>query len=223
MTSTGASLVVVAGLGAAAACGTALLARQAARLALPTRGRGALLLFASTSIALPLVGPIALALLMRRLARPEARPLPRTVRVPLAGLAERAAASAEPPRDAARGNLEARLRFDPDPTHRLAAVLATRRLHAPGDAVRLLKLGLRDHQEDVRLMAHALLADRDQAAFREIGDLERELAAAGPELRGRLARLLSEALSDVCAAGLVSGELQNVTLRRARLLLEGAR
>lgn len=216
-----ATLASVAVWGAAAASSSVLLSRQAARLGLVGRGRGAAVLFAATSLVLPLVGPIALARLMKRLARPEARPLPRTVRVPLAGLADRAAAAAEAPADGARGNLEARLRFDPDPAHRLAAVLATRRLHAPADAVRLLKLGLRDRQEDVRLMAHALLADRDRAAFQEIDGLERELAAAPPHLRGRLARLLSEALSEICAAGLVSGELENVTLRRARALLEG--
>jgi hypothetical protein len=213
------TLVVLGAQAAIAACSTALLVRHASRRGFG--GRAAVVLFASASLLLPLVGPLALALLMNRLARPEARPLPRTVRVPLAGLADRTAAAG--PGDSLRGNLEARLRFDPDPAHRVAAVLATRSLHAPGDAVRLLKLGLRDRHEDVRLMAHALLADRDRIAFREVDELERELAQAPDDRRGRLSRLLSEALSDVCAAGLVSGELENLTLRRARALLDGAR
>jgi len=209
-------------LAAVAAASAALLARHATRLGLAAPGRGTWVLFASTSVVLPLVGPLALGRLMTRLARLQARPLPRTVQVPLAGLADRVEAGPAPLGEPGRGNLEARLRFDPEPAHRLTAVLATRRLDAPADAVRLLKLGLRDRHEDVRLMAHALLADRDQAAFREIDALDREMSVAAAGLRGRLARLLSEALSDVCAAGLVSGELENVTRRRARALLDGA-
>jgi hypothetical protein len=212
-------LAVLGGLGAVAAFSTALLDRQAARLGLG-RGRGGRLLFACASAALPLVGPLALALLMRRLARPEARPQPRPVQVPLANLADRLSVMTDVPAEGPRGNLEARLRFDPDPANRVAAVLATRRLR-PGDAIRLLKLGLRDRHEDVRLLAHALLADRDQRAFRAIDELEHELAIASADRRGRLASLLAEALSDLCTTGLVSGELESATRRRAQALLDG--
>jgi hypothetical protein len=216
-----AALLACVGLALAAACGTLLLARQADRLGFDRGHRGAWLLFAGTSLALPVVGPAALALLMRGLARREGQTPAGIVSVPLAGLPDRVSALREPQLPAGPGSLEARLRFDPAPAHRIAAVLATRRLQLPADAVRLLKLALRDRQEDVRLLAHALLADRDRRAFREIDELEAELAGAHSERRGRLASVLAEALSDVCDAGLVSGELESLTRRRARALREG--
>jgi hypothetical protein len=118
------------------------------------------------------------------------------------------------------GSLEARLRFDPAPASRIAAVLATRRLQAAGDATRLLRLALRDRHEDVRLLAHALLEDRDRQAFRRIEELERALVTATGERAGSIGCRLAEALCDLCEFGLVSGELETFTLRRARGLLE---
>ncbi len=213
-----AAILGCVGLGAAAAAGAWLLERQAGRLGFD--GRSGRLLFACASVTLPVVGPAALALLMRRLARRDDRGLSGMVRLPLADLADRLSAAPEPGLPVGRGSLEARLRFDPAPAHRIAAVLAARRLQAPADAVRLLKLALRDRHEDVRLLAHALLADRDHRAFRQIDQLEAELASAPGERRGRVAALLAEALTDVCDAGLVSGELESLTRRRARAVLE---
>jgi hypothetical protein len=206
-------------LGATAA--TAFLSRRAERLGLGGPGRA--LLFAIVSVVLPLVGPAALAILVVRLARAHALAEATRASAPLTALGGVLVLPTEAPADIGRGSLEARLRFDPDPASRVAAVLATRRLGAPADAIRLLKLALRDRHEDVRLLAHALLDDRDRHAFGAIEALERALAAAPPARRGPLELLLGEALCELCASGLVSGELESATLRRARALIEAAR
>jgi hypothetical protein len=208
---------------AGAASAAMFLSRRSKRLGLASV-RGAWLLFAATSFLLPVIGPVSLAALLARVARRHDQPRAKLARAPLSDVASAVPLPAEVAAvGIGRGSLEARLRFDPAPASRIAAVLATRRLPAPADAARLLKVALRDRQEDVRLLAHALLEDRDRQAFRRIDELERELATAAPDRRGAIACLLAEALCDLCAAGLVSGELESFTLRRARALLEEAR
>jgi hypothetical protein len=207
-------------LGAASAA--AFLSRRADRLLLAgSTGRGAWLLFVITSFALPLVGPAALAALFAWVARGHAHPGAALVRAPLSGVAAAAPLPAEIATEIGLGSLEARLRFDPASASRIAAVLATRRLHGAADATRLLRLALRDRHEDVRLLAHALLEDRDRQAFQRIEELERDLVTTTSERVGAsVACLLAEALFDLCDFGLVSGELESFTLRRARSLLE---
>ena len=73
------------------------------------------------------------------------------------------------------------------------------------------------------LPAHALLEDSERRAYDAIEQLTRELAAAPADRRGPIARLLAEASLDLCTAGLVSGELESFTLRRARARMEDAR
>ncbi len=206
-----------------AACAAAFLSHRAARLQVADAGRGAWLLFVTASVALPVAGPLALAALVGKIARGRDEPDAALARSRLNDAASVIPLATDAPSDIGRGSLEARLRFDPSPASRIAAVLATRRLHAPADAIRLLKLALRDRHEDVRLLAHALLEDRDRQAFRRIEETERELATAAVGRRGPLECLLAEALYDLCASGLATGELESFTLRRARALLERAR
>jgi hypothetical protein len=206
----------------AAGCAAAFLARRAARLEVDGRGRGAWLMFATVSVVLPVVGPAALAALLGQVARGRVSVEASLARAPLTALADSEIVPAEVSVGIGRGGLEARLRFDPAPASRIAAVLATRRLHVAADAVRLLRLALRDRQEDVRLLAHALLDDRDRQGFARIEALEQALSAAPAERRGPIRLLLAEALHDLCIDGLVSGELESFTLRRARALIEEA-
>jgi hypothetical protein len=209
--------------GLAAVCAAAFLSRRARRLGLGGAGQGAWLLFGTASLVLPVVGPAALVALFARLARGPAAQAPRLVRAGLKDVARAVPLAGEVSAELGRGSLEARLRFDPAPGSRVAAVLATRRLGSAADAVRLLRLALRDRDEDVRLLAHALLEDRDRQAFRRLEELERRMADAPVERRGAVACVVAEALWELCAAGLVSGELESFTLRRARALLEEAR
>ncbi|MES1205958.1 MAG: hypothetical protein ABUS79_08470 [Pseudomonadota bacterium] len=206
-----------------ALCLAAWLDARAERLGLQREGGRSWWLFATVAGLLPLVGPLLLGQLLGRLARRD--DLPDAV---LAGTALVPAAFAAPAApDAATGlglaSLEARLRFDPDSARRVAAVLATRRLDDAGDAVRLLRVALRDRTEDVRLLAHALLEDRDRRAHAGIEALTRELAEAPADRRAPLAYLLAETSLELCTSGFVSGELESFTLRQARQWIEEAR
>jgi len=201
----------------------ASLRRRAQRLEIEADGRGAWLMFALASAVLPLVGPLALSALMARLARLDHSADAGLAHAALTPDPDAPIVAASDTAGIGAASYEARLRFDPDPTSRRAAVLATRRLRDPADATRLLRLALRDHSEEVRLLAHALLEDRERRAYDAIDRLTRELAAAPADRRGPIACLLAEASLDLCSAGLVSGELENFTLRRARALMEDAR
>jgi tetratricopeptide (TPR) repeat protein len=59
------------------------------------------------------------------------------------------------------------LQRSPDPDKRLSAVLATLRLQNK-DAIALLRLALRDSEDDVRLLAYALLDRKEQAISERI-------------------------------------------------------
>ena len=187
------------------------------------RGAQDQLLFATVAGLLPLVGPLLLGQLLARLARRDDLPDAVLAGAPLVPPAFAVPAVSDVPAPLGMGSLEARLRFDPEPASRVAAVLATRRLHDAGDAVRLLRVALRDRAEEVRLLAHALLEDRDRRAYGAIESLTRELAEAPADRRASLACLLAEASLELCTTGLVSGELESFTLRQARQWIEEAR
>jgi len=207
----------------AVVCFAALLRRRAAHLEIDAGGRGGWLLLVLASAVLPLVGPLALSALTARLARTDDSTDAALVYTALATTDGEAAVASSALADIGPATLEARLRFDPDPASRRGAVLATRRLLDPADATRLLRLALRDHGEEVRLLAHALLEDRERQAYDGIDTLTRELAEAPADRRAPIACLLAEASLDLCTAGLVTGELESFTLRRARSLLDDAR
>jgi hypothetical protein len=207
----------------AAVCFAACLRARATRFEIEATGRGASVMFALVSAVLPLVGPLALGTLIARLARADDSVDAALAHAALTPDLEAPVLTAGASTDIGPASFEARLRFDPDPASRRAAVLATRRLRDPADATRLLRLALRDHSEDVRLLAHALLEDRERRAYDAIDHLTRELAAAPVDRRAPIACLLAEASLELCSAGLVSGELESFTLRRARALMEEAR
>jgi hypothetical protein len=118
--------------------------------------------------------------------------------------------------------IEARVRFATDPERRVQAVLGTRSLAVP-QATRLLRLGLRDPVDDVRLLAHALLEARQREADASLAELEGALADAGEAERPRVELLLAELYLDLSGSGLMTGELEAVALGRARVLLERRR
>jgi hypothetical protein len=168
------------------------------------------------------LGPLGLAFLFRSVGRAAhalalAEPAMST---PLPDLPARAPEPAPPA--LGDGALAARLRFARDPDVRVQSVLATRRLDG-ARATRLLRVALRDRHEDVRLLAYALLEDRERQADERIQALQRELmAAATPERRVALNELLAHAHWEVCYQGLVAGELEAFELERARAHLDAA-
>lgn len=220
---TGRLLAAVAAHALAAFCFAAWLDARGSQLGLQRDGRKGWLLFGTVAALLPLVGPLLLGQLLARLARRDDLPDAVLAGTPLMPVTFAAAPALEAAPTLGMGSLEARLRFSPNAASRVAAVLATRRLHEAGDAVRLLRVALRDRTEEVRLLAHALLEDRDRRAYGGIESLTRELAEAPADRRASLACLLAEASLELCTTGLVSGELESFTLRQARQWIEEAR
>jgi len=168
-------------------------------------------LAAVTAIFLPVVGPIGLALLVRAVGRGAraagAAPPPTITELP--------ALPAAPPDTAGEtlgiGAIAARLRFAPDSDSRVRAVLATRRLDG-ARAVPLLREALRDRQEDVRLLAYALLDDRERQADATVRGLIAALAAAPPPQAAALHDRLANAYWEMCYQELVAGELESFAL-----------
>jgi hypothetical protein len=119
------------------------------------------------------------------------------------------------------GALAARLRFARDARARVRAVLATRRLEGVR-ATPLLRQALRDGHEDVRLLAYALLEDRERQGDALIRRLLAALAAAPEALRAGVHEQLANAYWELCYQQLVAGELESFALSRALEHLDAA-
>jgi len=203
-----------------------------------------------TALFLPVVGPLGLGLLLRsvgqRARAAAAGPPPRitllpdlpaaapeVVPAPAAGVGRAGAggAGSATPGDGdsessghshlGPGALAARLRFAREPAERVRAVLATRRLEG-ARATPLLRAALRDTHEDVRLLAYALLEDRERQGDAAIRALLAALAAAAPARRATLHEQLADAYWELCYQGLVAGELEAFVLSRALEHLDAA-
>jgi hypothetical protein len=92
---------------------------------------------------------------------------------------------------------------------------ALRRRSDPG-AVEVLHRALEDADEDVRLLAHALLESKNRAACRSIEQSEQELLQAPQNRRGQVHRRLARQYWDLAWLGLVQGECLEHALGGAR-------
>lgn len=164
--------------------------------------RGFSLLFAGTFF-LPVLGPLGLAALVPALPPPEGPPGPEMVRRPIPGSPRAgAAAPASPP---SRSGREARL----------AEVAGARRRSDPM-AVALLWRALRDPDEDVRLLAHALLESKSRQADGRIHQLYGELEAAPASGRAPIHRRLAFEHWELAWLGLAQGDCLAHALEAAR-------
>lgn len=99
---------------------------------------------------------------------------------------------------------------------RMAAVMALRRLDG-ADAVPLLREALRDEHEDVRLLAYAVLEQREQRLSARIETHRRRLASArAPAQRALAERQLAALHYEFVRAGFAGGPSQRDTLLKAR-------
>jgi len=115
------------------------------------------------------------------------------------------------PANEARGGL----RCHPDRKARIDALAALRGRTDPR-AVELLRRGLRDSEEDVRLLAHSLLESKSRAACRAIDETSRSLRDASPSQEGALHQRLAFQHWEVARLGLVQGECLAHALASAR-------
>ena len=104
----------------------------------------------------------------------------------------------------ARGGLQARL-----------DALASLRPRTDPGAIALLRRGLRDDEEDARLLAHALLESKGRAAYRAIEETEHALATR-PERRAALHQKLAAQHWELAWLGLVQGECLDHALATAQ-------
>jgi hypothetical protein len=173
------------------------------------------------ALFVPVLGPLGLAALFRsvglRAHAAAGGPPPTITRMPALP-----AGAPEPGGEhLGVGALSSRIRHARDPNARVKSVLATRRLDGTR-ATPLLRAALRDGHEDVRLLAYALLEDRERQADATIRELLSALAVAPPTRRAALNERLANAYWELCYQGLVAGELESFALTRALEHLDAA-
>jgi hypothetical protein len=95
-------------------------------------------------------------------------------------------------------------------------VLAALRSRTDPASVALLRRGLRDAEEDVRLLAHALLESKSRAACRAVDETSRSLRDRASSPQGALHRRLAFQHWELARLGLVQGECLAHALRTAR-------
>ena len=176
---------------------------------------------AVAAIFIPVVGPLGLGLLLRSVARHAraAVPGPPPTITPIPTLP---ASAPEPPAETlGAGALVARLRFARDLAVRVRAVLATRGLDG-ARATPLLREALHDRQEDVRLLAYALLEDRERQADATVRGLLAALAIAPASSKAALHDRLAHAYWEHCSQELIAGELEAFALGQVLEQLDAA-
>lgn len=160
------------------------------------------------ALFLPVLGALGVAIVALATPHRSSSSDPDLIRTPVPG--PTAAAASAPPPPAAR-----LLKRSGEREGRLAAVAATRGRNDPG-SISLLRRALADPDEDVRLLAHAMLESKSRIAYRAIHQETRELEAASGARRGSLHRLLAEDHWELVRLGLVQGECLGEVLGAAR-------
>jgi polysaccharide biosynthesis protein PelE len=160
------------------------------------------------ALFLPVLGALGLAVVALATPHRSSSPDPELVRTPVPGPAAAAAPAAPPLAARVLGRSSGR-------EARLAAVTATRGRSDPG-SIALLWGALADPDEDMRLLAHAMLESRSRTAHRAIHERTRELETASGARRGALHRLLAEEHWELVRLGLVQGECLGHALGAAR-------
>jgi hypothetical protein len=188
---------VAAGAGGLEALALAAHGAACAGLSLGLRralveGRGGWTLLFVLAAFLPVIGALGLAATALLRSSPDAPPAPELLRARIPG-----------PRDAAAS----RVRADG---------LAAARARTDPRAIALLRRTIGAADEDVRLVAHAVLESKGRAADRRIRQAARALEAAPPERRGGLHRLLAAEHWELAWLGLAQGEHLAHALEEAR-------
>jgi tetratricopeptide (TPR) repeat protein len=186
--------------GAACCCVAGLLHRR--HLEGPARSSFALL-FAGTFFV-PILGALGLIAVGLLAPRSPAPSEPDCVRTPIPRLPGATELLPAPEAELADGRQA-----------RLAALAALRERTEPG-SVAQLRRALEDPEEEVRLLAHALLERKSRAAYRRIDEATQALEGAPAQRRGPLHRRLALEHWELAWLGLAEGECLGHTLEMAR-------
>jgi hypothetical protein len=151
---------------------------------------------------LPVVG--ALGWIATALVRPAAsdRPAPAVVRTPLPGS------------DAAR--FRAGRSLTPPGARPMSVRVVAARGHDDPGAIALLRCALADPEEDVRLVAHAVLESKHRSAYRRLHEVSAALATTPAELCATLHRRLAAEHWELARTGLAEGDCLAHAVSRAR-------
>jgi len=111
------------------------------------------------------------------------------------------------------GGMMGILRNAPDPEKRIQAVMATRQLRDQ-DAIPILRVALRDPEDDVRLLAYSLLDGKEQRINEQIRHLLDGLATASGQRAGLLHRQVANQYWELAYLGLASGDVYEHILQQ---------
>jgi hypothetical protein len=209
-----AGLEALAGLAAIRGAGPVALALHAASCGCiavwlhdrVVEGTAAWSLVLGVALFVPVLGALGLAAIALVPCPAVSPPAPDLVRTRIPGAAEAFAATPqETSRRRDRSGSEARL----------AAVAAARARTDPSTVALLLR-ALEDPEEDVRLLAHALLEAKSRTAYRSIHDATRRLEAAPRSTRGAAHQRLAFEHWELAWLGLAQRECLEHVLAMAR-------
>ena len=116
------------------------------------------------------------------------------------------------------GGLKAILKYASEPNKRLSAVMAARRM-SDTQAIPILKLALKDLEDDIRLLAYSTLDAKETKLNEKIGLYQQEilLTTQQPKL-SNLQQQLAEIYWELSYLGLAQGALREYVLKKAETL-----
>lgn len=118
------------------------------------------------------------------------------------------------------GSLKAILKHANEPNKRLSAVMAARHM-SDTQAIPILKLALKDLEDDIRLLAYSTLDSKETKLNEKISILQQQIATTTeqPQL-GSLQKKLAELYWELSYLGLAQGALKQYVLKKAQSLAE---
>lgn len=119
-----------------------------------------------------------------------------------------------------QGGLRQVLREATDTDKRLKALMATRQMNER-DAIEILREALKDHSDDVRLLAYSMLEQKEKTLAQRAGALQQSLQIADDLDGVSLQRRLAQVWWEMAYLGLAQGGLRQYYLNSAGKLLQG--
>ena len=118
------------------------------------------------------------------------------------------------------GGLKAILKHASEPNKRLSAVMAARHM-SDSQAIPILKLALKDLEDDIRLLAYSTLDGKETKLNEKISLYQQEIAATTKQPKlSNLQKQLAEFYWELSYLGLAQGALQKYVLEKAETLAQ---
>lgn len=116
------------------------------------------------------------------------------------------------------GGLKTILKYANEPNKRLSAVMAARHM-SDTHAIPILKLALKDLEDDIRLLAYSTLDGKETKLNEKISAYQQAIATTTKQpKRSNLQQQLAETYWELSYLGLAQGALQEYVLKKAEIL-----